>query len=223
MDNMDLIYLNLGCGKRKLDGFINIDALPGADMQLDLTKPMPWGQGEIAGIYCEHFIEKMTQGQAIRMLHECRRILKPGGVIRIATPDLAQIVADYNNRYTHPENLRLGLDWIDNPCEQLNMATHWWGNQWVYDEEELMRIGRMIGLQVKGRYKLGESPDPMFQNREHHEMSGLIVEFEKPERRLNLEKRPLVTIAIPGYNPTYFKQALESALAQTYSNLEILK
>lgn len=219
---MNPIYLHLGCGDRKFEGFINIDALPGADMVLDLTQPLPFGQSTVTAIYSEHFIEHITQAQAIRLLRECRRILKPHGVVRIATPDLAQIVADYNNRYTHREYVRFGMDWIDNPCEQLNMAMRWWGHQWVYDEEELGRIGRMAGLAVKGRYKIGESTDPLLRNREHREYSGLVIEFEKPDRRLGAEELPLVTIAIPAYNPTYFRQALESALAQTYTNLEIL-
>jgi predicted SAM-dependent methyltransferase/glycosyltransferase involved in cell wall biosynthesis len=219
---MKAIYLHLGCGDRKFDGFINIDALPGADMQLDLTGPLPWEQGTVTGIYSEHFIEHITQAQAIRLLHECRRILKPGGVVRIATPDLAQIVADYSNRHTHSDYLRYGMDWIDNPAEQLNMAVRWWGHQWMYDEEELSRIGRMVGLDVKGRYKLGESPDPMLRNREHREYSGLIIEFTKPDRRIKPGEKPLVTIAIPSYNPTFFRLALESALAQTYTHLEIL-
>jgi predicted SAM-dependent methyltransferase len=176
----------------------------------------------VTGIYSEHFIEHITQAQAIRLLHECRRILKPGGVVRIATPDLAQIVADYSNRNTPSDYLRYGMDWIDNPAEQLNMAVRSLGHQWIYDEEELSRIGRMVGLEVKGRYKLSESTDPMLRNREHREYSGLIIEFTKPERRIKPGYKPLVTIAIPGYNPTFFRLALESALAQTYTHLEIL-
>ena len=39
----------------------------------------------------------------------------------------------------------------------------------------------------------------------------------------NINNPPLVSILIPTYNrPHYFKIALESALAQTYSNIEII-
>lgn len=39
----------------------------------------------------------------------------------------------------------------------------------------------------------------------------------------NIKNVPLVSILIPTYNrPHYFKIALESALAQTYSNIEII-
>lgn len=39
----------------------------------------------------------------------------------------------------------------------------------------------------------------------------------------NIKNPPLVSILIPTYNrPHYFKIALESALAQTYSNIEII-
>ncbi|MGQ0453214.1 glycosyltransferase family 2 protein, partial [Bacillus sp. SS-TM] len=40
---------------------------------------------------------------------------------------------------------------------------------------------------------------------------------------MNEKNLPLVSILIPTYNrPHYFKIALESALAQTYSNIEII-
>lgn len=36
-----------------------------------------------------------------------------------------------------------------------------------------------------------------------------------------IEKRPLVTIAIPSYKPEFFEQSLRSAIGQTYDNIEI--
>lgn len=219
---MEPTLLHLGCGKRLLPGFINVDAEPGADMQLDLTQPLPWADGTIDGIYSEHFIEHLSQAQGIALLLQCRRVLKPGGVIRIATPDMAEMVRDYTSDYAHPEYSRFGMDWIDNSCERLNMAMRWWGHQWVYDEEELTRLGRMVGLRPLGRYAFGESPHVVFRNLEHRQYSGLILEFQKPVRRLAPDDKPLVTIAIPAYNPRYFLQALESAMRQTYTNLDIL-
>jgi glycosyltransferase involved in cell wall biosynthesis len=46
------------------------------------------------------------------------------------------------------------------------------------------------------------------------------LRFEKPNRLLS--GNPLVSIAIPAYNPRFFAEALDSALAQTYLDIEIL-
>lgn len=224
----DPIYIQLGDAAHKIPGFINADASPGADVPLDLnrelpwTQLLPWGQGTVEGIFSENFIERLSQAQGISLLRECRRILKPGGVLRIATLDLPTIVADYRRGGGREEWTALGFDWIVTPCEQLNLAVRGEGRQWLYDENELARIGRMVGLGFAGRRSAGESADPLLQGRERNPQSRLVLEFRKPDRRLKPDERPLVTIAIPGYNPRYFSQALESAIAQTYPNLEIL-
>ncbi|HEY0562443.1 MAG TPA: tetratricopeptide repeat protein, partial [Methylophilus sp.] len=216
------IYLHLGCGERKFEGFINIDAETSADMQLDLTQPLPWQKSSVSGIYSEHFFEHISQAQGLALLHECQRVLKPGGIVRIAMPDLATVISDYVNNTMHPDWERFGLDWTATRCERLNIAMRWWGHQWIYDEEELVRLAKKVGLEVKGRCAVGESSEEMFKNREHRASSELIVEFQKPQRRLQADDAPLVTIAIPAYNPSYFAQSLESALQQSYAHTEIL-
>lgn len=220
---MNPIYLHLGCGDKKFQGFVNIDLdSPGADMHLDLTKPLPWEQGTVTGIYSEHFFEHVAQNQGIRLLQECRRVLKPGGLVRIAMPDLEYMIGDYVNNRVHPDWARFGMPWTASRCERLNIAMRWWGHQWIYDEEELIRIGKMIGLELVGRCQYGISTDPMMNGREYRESSQLIVEFRKPQRQLSAGAKPLVSIVMPSYKATYFKLALESALAQTYRNIEIV-
>lgn len=220
---MKPIYLHLGCGDRKFPEFINID-MGGAhaDMHLDLTKALPWQQGEVSGIYSEHFIEHISQKDAVQLLHECRRVLKPGGVVRIATPDLANIVEQYVENRTNPEWERFGMGWTDNRCERLNMAVRWWGHQWMYDEEELTRLGEMVGLKLRARCQIGESSEAIFRGREHRASSTLILEFEKPDRSALARQAPLVSIVTAAYKPRYLRQALESASRQTYPNIEIL-
>lgn len=219
---MNPTFLHLGAGTRKLPGFVNIDIEPGADMQLDLTQPLPWNDRSVAGVFSEHFIEHISQADAIRLLRECRRILVPGGVVRIATPDLHEMVRDYAEQRINPDWEKFGLTWTANRCERFNIGMRWWGHQWMYDEEELTRLARMVGLELRGRCRIGESELPIFRNLEYRESSTLILEFVKPDRMLPSDAMPLVSITIPSYRPTFFEAALQSALAQTYTNTEIV-
>lgn len=219
---MNPIYLHLGAGTRKIPGFINIDIEPGADLQLDLTEPLPWSDRSVAGIFSEHFIEHVTQTDAIRLLHECHRVLKPGATLRISTPDLQDMIADYMSDRIHPDWEKYGMTWTANRCERFNIRMRWWGHQWLYDEAELTRLGCMVGFELKGRFAIGESQEPAFRNLEHREAPGLILEFRKPDRMLARDAEPLVSITIPTYKPQFFEAALKSALNQTYRHTEIV-
>ncbi len=219
----EAVYLNIGCGKQLFDGFINIDLDENADLQLDVTQGLPFDDRAVQGIYSEHFIEHINQGQGHTFMRECARVLKPGAKIRIATPDLDAIVARYDSEDWLGSGLRRhGFEWVDNPCEALNINMREWGHQWLYNETELLRLGTMAGLRCLGRQEINVSSDAMLSDRETRPESLLILEFEKPERQLAEDAEPLVSILIPSYNPRFFSQALRSAMEQSYRRLEIL-
>jgi len=46
-------------------------------------------------IYGSHVLEHLYLEEAKRLLKECHRVLRPGGVLRMAVPDLRAIVMDY--------------------------------------------------------------------------------------------------------------------------------
>jgi predicted SAM-dependent methyltransferase len=80
-----MTILNLGCGKRYVDGAINIDIKEPANMLTDLTKlPWLWRDNSIDGIYTSHFLEHTQNPKEI--LQECHRILKPYGFLSIKVP-----------------------------------------------------------------------------------------------------------------------------------------
>jgi GT2 family glycosyltransferase/predicted SAM-dependent methyltransferase len=227
----DLLLLNIGSGSHKLPGYINVDVEAGADIVADITKGLPFNDNSVEGVYSEHFIEHLSQGDACFFFRECRRILRPGGIVRIATPDLDEIINSFNSAGTNssgnplgwlqPDWSRFGFEWIANRCEMLNISMHEWGHQWLYNEEELIRLGQFCGLTFKKRHALCESSIPWFKDLEHRDGSTLIVEFEKSVRR-PFGGNPLVSVCIPAYKPQYFKEALDSIVHQTYTNLEII-
>jgi|GEM_PF-404064 len=224
MGREEIRLLNIGSGNRKLPGFINIDLEDGADIVCDVTNGLPFDDASVDGIYSEHFIEHISQADAMRFFRECRRILKPGGRLRLATPDLDFIVNRYSEedwRKNSEMVQRLGWNWVENTCEQLNLTMRSWGHQWLYNEREMRRLAEIAGLDFDGRRGYGQSPETFFRNLEHRAGSRLICEFTRP-MRLKSEKQKLVSILIPAYKATFFEACLQSALQQDYEELEII-
>jgi predicted SAM-dependent methyltransferase/glycosyltransferase involved in cell wall biosynthesis len=215
------VYLNLGCGKALIPGFVNIDAEDGAPVQHDVRMGLPFADRSVDAIYSEHFIEHLTQAEGIALLRECRRVLRSGGVVRLATPDLDEVVRRYGTEQWLGSGMkRHGYEWVQNRCEMLNLNMREWGHRWLYNEEELRRLGRLAGLQFRGRRTIDESEHPALVGLETRPESLLILEFAKFAREVTGD--PLVSILVPAYNPRYFAEALESARAQDYPNLEIV-
>lgn len=58
-------------------------------LRLDATSRYPFPSAAFRQFHTEHFIEHLSLPDAAAMLEECRRVLVPGGRLRVATPDLA--------------------------------------------------------------------------------------------------------------------------------------
>lgn len=216
---MSRIFLNIGCGDRRLPGFINIDLEPGGDLQWDVTQGLPYPDGSVQGISCAHLLEHLPRPQAIALLRECRRVLVSDGVLRVATVDLASVIRGYSAAGESPEAPELGRDWVQTSCEQVNLLLREGGRQWIYDEAELVRLAEFAGLSLQSRCEPGESDVPELRAVEATG-DALVLEFARPCR--TVEALPLVSVLIPAYNPRFFEASLQSVLAQTYTRLEIL-
>jgi SAM-dependent methyltransferase len=88
-----VLKINLGCGTNKLDGWSNHDA------DVDITKRLPWRDNEADVVFAEHVVEHVPYAEALCFFTECARILRPGGVCRIAVPSVERVwraaTADY--------------------------------------------------------------------------------------------------------------------------------
>lgn len=79
--------LNLGCGRRPLEGYVNVDIADGANWVVDLFKfPWPWADGSVDEIYSRHFFEHVPGKLRFKFMDECYRILKPGGKMMFIVP-----------------------------------------------------------------------------------------------------------------------------------------
>jgi predicted SAM-dependent methyltransferase len=112
--------LHLGCGPFFIEGWINVDYSLGAKLASiplvgpivkslklfhidwnpriilhNLAEPLPWPDASVDCIYTSHTLEHLRREDGERLMAECYRVLKPGGVLRIVVPDLKASVDDY--------------------------------------------------------------------------------------------------------------------------------
>lgn len=106
-----MIKINLGCGDRPLEGFINVDArdIQGIEYPCTLAEDLSCFEDGFADyIYACHILEHMPRSLTFATLVEWNRVLKPGGMLRVAVPDWDATVENYNQS-KDLENL---LNWI---------------------------------------------------------------------------------------------------------------
>jgi predicted SAM-dependent methyltransferase len=175
--------LQLGSGSAVPEGWLGTDIFPQSDrvMYLDAAKPYPFGDDTFEYVHSEHLIEHLSWQEGLSMLRECRRVMKPGGTIRVATPDLEVLIGLYTNQ-GDPLNKRY-VEWITDACLDgvnvykaafvINNAFRNWGHQFLYDGETLEMAMRAAGFTDIVRRRVGESEDENLRGIESHgELTG---------------------------------------------------
>ncbi|MDH6100737.1 methyltransferase domain-containing protein [Anabaenopsis sp. FSS-46] len=177
--------LNIGCGKVAFPGWINIDIanIPDlVDIIWDASQGFPFIKDNSCNlIYNEHFLEHLDILEASKFLSESFRILKTGGIVRIAMPSLENIVHKYSSEEWR-DQAWLQLDeyqQIKTRGEMINIAFRWWGHRWLYDREELSRRLNEAGFVHIKYFDYGSSNIPELMNLETRPDSLLIAEASK--------------------------------------------
>ncbi len=82
-------YLDVGCGFHTNPGFINLnyDWNRGVDLCWDVSKGFPLEDATLDGIFTEHCLEHLPLSVTDDVLAEFRRMLRPGGTVRVIVPD----------------------------------------------------------------------------------------------------------------------------------------
>jgi SAM-dependent methyltransferase len=90
--------LNLGSGKFKKEGFVNVDNVPGfnPDVLHDLEVfPYPFQDDTFELVEADHVLEHLER--PLHVIRELHRVSKSGGVIHIRVPH-------FSRGFTHPEH-----------------------------------------------------------------------------------------------------------------------
>jgi predicted SAM-dependent methyltransferase len=103
------LRLHIGCGPNHLDGWLNLDVvgMP-ADVIWDLRAGLPFPDDGAKAIFAEHVFEHFELADAITLLDECYRVMRPGGIMRIGVPDFGKYLRSYASDRSEIEALRPG-------------------------------------------------------------------------------------------------------------------
>ena len=89
--------LNWGCGSWAEPGWINSDVKddPGIDISCDIREGLPLEDESMDYVVSIHALPEVPYPEIVPILQELRRVLKPGGVLRLSLPDLMKGVEAY--------------------------------------------------------------------------------------------------------------------------------
>ena len=89
--------LNLGCWHRNIPGFVNVDLcdFPHIHYKSGIDNLSMFEDNMAELIYSSHSFEYFDRQEAIEVLKEWRRVLKPGAILRLAVPDFDKLIQIY--------------------------------------------------------------------------------------------------------------------------------
>ncbi len=148
--------LNLGCGQHYHPDWHNLDFVstgPGV-VAHNLLEGIPFEDAAFDVVYHSHVMEHFNKKDGQKFINECYRVLKPGGIIRIAVPDLEQLAKEYlaNLEKALQENSPLNAanyDWsVIELLDQMvrdssggEMAAYWSQDQIINEDYVAKRMG----------------------------------------------------------------------------------
>jgi len=174
--------LNWGCGEYPEPGWLNSDVKdgPGIDIVADLRTGLPLETDSIDYITSIHALPELPYLDLVPALTELRRVLKPGGVLRLALPDLERAIVAFqrgDHDYFHipDEDARsVGAKFVTQMT--------WYGysrSLFVHDfVEELLERAGYAGI-TRCRYRQTASRWPDITELDNRERESLFVEAVK--------------------------------------------
>ena len=150
------------------------------------VRRIPLANGSVEVIYSSHMLEHLSQSEAVGFLREALRVLQPGGIIRLALPDLAMAVDAYR-RDGDADAFMDGLLVAAPPLSSLKdrlrlLLSGYRHHQWMYDGNSLKALVERNGfagavIQPPGQTMIG---DPGTLDLQERSDQSVYVEARKP-------------------------------------------
>jgi|TARA_B100000902_G_scaffold368748_1_gene392340 predicted SAM-dependent methyltransferase len=149
--------LNVGCGERDFGGdWIHIDGHKFSHVNSDDIWLKEYQNDIVDLLYTSHFIAYFDREEIVTLLKRWREVIKPGGKLRIATPDFKQIAFN-TNIYS--------LDNFVGPLYgKWNMNGEYIYHKTVYDFGSLKKLLLSVGFKDVKRYDWRETSHSEFDD-----------------------------------------------------------
>jgi predicted SAM-dependent methyltransferase len=182
----DVRKLQLGAGEHPHEGWLNTDLHGyGRDdlVYLDVRKRFPLPDASFDVVYSEHMLEHLTYPEGQRCLRECLRVLKPGGMVRVATPSLERLATLYageQGRYVEwaVQTLQPELS-APLPGAVINNFFRSWGHSFIYDADTLRHALTEAGFVDVEEVPLGELEQHLGEHPEFNAFETMVLEARK--------------------------------------------
>ncbi|MCA9405159.1 MAG: methyltransferase domain-containing protein [Candidatus Omnitrophica bacterium] len=139
--------LHLGCGTKKLNGWINIDSVKACqpDVVCDISQPLPYEDQSADEVLAEDLLEHFDKYLRFVVFYEWTRVLKIGGRITIQVPDFKKTLFKY---------FKFGFDnFVDfifgeNLWNSRIYIGHFGNHKWGYSQKTLRAFVEQFGIKV---------------------------------------------------------------------------
>ncbi len=155
------LNLNLGSGSYIINDWINLDKnleikiSSASDILLrhENINDIPFANASVDYIYSFHFMDKLTSDEGMRVIRECRRVLKNGGIFRVVVSDTETALKAYSdNNNDYFENLRnkisdyLPSDDTISPIDFITRNANAWGHKTLFDSRKITKMLMAAGF-----------------------------------------------------------------------------
>jgi len=176
--------LNWGCGPQPVPGWLNSDLLaaPGIDLSCDIRNGLPLEAGSIRYIASIHALQSLPYLDVVPALQELRRVLEPGGTLRLALPDLECGLDAY--RRNDPAYFYIPDAESHTISGKFIVQMTWYGaNRTLFTHEFAQELLLRAGFcrVTRCAYRVTAGPFPEIVDLDNRERESLFVEAEKGE------------------------------------------
>lgn len=176
--------LHVGCGPCYLDGFYNVDLKE--DVKTDFCGnlfDLTIDGGSVDLIWSCHMLEHLNYPDDVTAcLNRFRKWLKPGGVLRLAVPDLRKVSEMYvrkdPNLFQLFRDVDPGYYVKDSLAERFMFFCRGWEHTILFDFDLLSRLLREAGFRDIKECRFGESRTGFWEH-DRMEMESLYVEAQR--------------------------------------------